>query len=309
MLDSSLRDRDCFRQRLDQHAGVDELARPQPVVIVVERRLQRDRTGGRVDRVVRREQSALGNDLAVVSAGYLDDHGTLRPRRLHAREIAFGQGEHNGDRLVLGNRDDVRLVRDFDQIADIELVEADTTIDRRADDTIAKIDLRSLDHGVVGSDRRGLLVNRRLLIVYLLNRREIALREGLIPLQVEGCTLHLRSVLIPLGHRLIKGCLIGTRINLGDDVAFVDLLPLVCRQRDERPVHLRADLHHVERLHSAEPLQVNRHVLLLCFRSRHGDKLLRGRSGRTHLGRPADHPPPGKNAKKQNEDCDPETTS
>ena len=120
-------------------------------------------------------------------------------------------------------------------------------------------------------DRGDVLVDRSLLVVDLLDRCEILLRKGLVALQVELCADEHRGVLGTLRGRLIERGLVRGRIDLGHDVALVDLLALADRQGNQRAVHLRLDLNDVVRLDGGETVEVDGHVLDLRGRSRHGD--------------------------------------
>jgi hypothetical protein len=109
------------------------------------------------------------------------------------------------------------------------------------------------------------------LVVHLLDRRETLLRKGLVALQVELGALEHRGVPGALRRRLIERGLVRCRIDLGHDVALVDLLPLADRQGNQRAVHLRLDLNDVVRLDGAEAVEVDGHVLDLRGRGRHRD--------------------------------------
>jgi hypothetical protein len=271
---------DRLRQHVDLDARIHELAGPEMVVVVGKRRLQRDRAGGGVDRVVRCHQRAGGEHLrGVLAVGCLDRHGTFRSRGLHLTQFVLRQGEHHGNRLVLGDRDDARrgLGGDLDQIADIHLVQADPSVDRRAQHTVVQIELRGLDRRIVERDRGDVLVDRRLLVVHLLDRCELALRKILITLQVELRALQQCRVLGPLRDRLVERRFVRRRIDLGDDVALFDFLPLVHRHGDQLTIHLCLDLVHVIGLHRAKAVEKDRHVLNL--RRRGGDRHLRRRGG------------------------------
>ena len=54
---------------------------------------------------------------------------------------------------------------------------------------------------------------------------------------------------------------IGARVDAREHVARVDVLALLEPHLDQRAVHHRLDGHGVERLHRAEPVEVDRHVL------------------------------------------------
>ena len=70
-----------------------------------------------------------------------------RLRALDVGQLIFGRGENHGDRLDLGDRDDPGLGRGVDDIADIDLAQADHAGDRRLDVGIVELGLGVVDRG------------------------------------------------------------------------------------------------------------------------------------------------------------------
>ena len=178
--------------------------------------------------------------------------------------MRLGQRKYHGYRPILHDRN-YRLVRDLDQIADVGLVEADPAVDRSVDRAVANIDLCCLHRRCVGLDRRSQLVDRRLLIVDLLNRGELALREVLVALKIELRALQLCGVLGALSGRLVQDSLVRSRIDLRDHVALMHLLAFLYRDGDQHAVHLRFHADDIECLHGPKAAQINGNIADFCW--------------------------------------------
>ena len=76
----------------------------------------------------------------VLAVGRLDRHRALCACGLYLRQIGLRQGEHHRDWLVLGDRHDPQtgLAGHLDEVAGIDLVQADAPVDRRVDDAIVR---------------------------------------------------------------------------------------------------------------------------------------------------------------------------
>ncbi len=155
-----------------------------------------------------------------------DRNGALQHRLAYRAEIALRQGEHHRAWLDL-RQDRQRIdVVGMDDVADIDLAEADDAVDRRHDGRIIELRLRRLDGGLIGIDGRLRLVDLGLLGVEVLEGLEVLLHQRLETRQVLLGVDQLRLVLALFRHRLIERRLQRRRIDLGEDVAFVDLLAL-----------------------------------------------------------------------------------
>ena len=130
-------------------------------------------------------------------------------------------------------------------------------------------------------DLRLVLLHLRLELRHLRARRIGLLRGGVVvrrqlgvARQVQPGVGKLRLVLRLLGHRLIQRRLVDARVDLRQHVAFLHVLAFLEVHRDQRAVDHRLDGDGVERLHGAEPIQIDRHVLLLGGRDQHRDRLV-----------------------------------
>ncbi len=113
-----------------------------------------------------------------------------------------------------------------------------------------------------------------------------------VALQVELRALQLGLILGALGDCLVERRLVGRGVDLGDDVALAHLLPLMGGKGHEHAIDLGPDLDGVEGLHSADAVEIDRHVLGLGLRHRdgHGGRRRRLRRRVRRL-RPAQHAP------------------
>ena len=116
------------------------------------------------------------------------------------------------------------VIGGMDDVAGIDLAEADIAVDRGDDRRVAELRLGAFDRGLVGQDGRlevvdlGLLLIDRLLRARALDHQRREAVEVLLVGQQLGFVLDaLRLGLID--HRLVR-----PRIDYGEHVAFVDLL-------------------------------------------------------------------------------------
>ena len=92
------RDDDGVDLVVEPHADIDELARPQRVVVVVELRAQADCAGARIDRVVDEDQSPQRMLLRRVDGQHLDLQRALGHALAHFGQVLLGHREVDVDR-------------------------------------------------------------------------------------------------------------------------------------------------------------------------------------------------------------------
>ncbi|KAG0952837.1 hypothetical protein G6F31_013503 [Rhizopus arrhizus] len=125
------------------HAHVDELARPQPVVGVVEDRAGLERAAVGADQVVDHVQLAVAGKhvrIGAVQRGHRHRPGRLR--LAHVAELALGQVERHVDRMDLGQRDQ-RGTR-VDHVAGVDRADAGNAGDRCGDLGVLQLHLSVL---------------------------------------------------------------------------------------------------------------------------------------------------------------------
>ena len=188
--------RDHVRIRPEHDPDGAKLARPQPVIGIVEGRADRDRSRHRVDRVVEHRDATLRCRAASLRRG---EHLTLAARQggANVRQGGLRRGEDDVDRLCLHDRRQHarrRIVARADDVAGFGGEGADMAVDRRLERVPAQLHVLVVEQGLIASQARARGGQRRLRIV------EIDLRAGALAEQV------LRARHVP--RRLIQGGLI-----------------------------------------------------------------------------------------------------
>ena len=255
----------------DQDADADELARPQPLVLIGKFRLQPDRAGGLIDLIVDQQQVALGQLLLVVLIEGENRDGAAQHRFAHRAEVALRQRENHRARLDLGQHRERIGIGGVDDVADVDLAKADDAVDRCHDRRISELGLRRLDGALVGVDRSLEMIDLGLLQVDVLLGLEILGRERREPRKILLGIDQLRLIVGLLGHGLIEDGLERRRVDLRQHVALVDLLALAEVDGNQLAGDLGADGDGVEGRHGAERVVIDRDVVLGRFGDRDRD--------------------------------------
>ena len=270
-LDRSGRDQRHILQCVDEQLYVDELVGKQALVGIVENRPQLDRPGGRIDLVVNRLQLSdreLGRAGTVIG-GRLQCCPGVQPLQ-HLLQAVFGQREDDRDRLQLGYDDDPVGIAGLDIIPGIDLAQPNSTGQRRDNVGVGQIELLRVDLSLIQQYLRPILGDRRNLGVARLSRDRVLCDESVVALQVDLGVIQGRLVFGELRLRLFKRHLIRTRIDLGEEITFFDVLALGECDTHQIAVDLGLDRNHRQRRHRPEPVQRDRHIALL--RGRYSDR-------------------------------------
>ncbi len=179
---------------------------------------------------------------------------------LQLRQAVLGLRENDRDRLQLRDLHDARGAGSIDDVALIRQPEADPPGEGRPDRGIVELRLRVVDRRLVRSDLRGQLRDLGGLRVQLLPRRVIAFRQRLVAAEVPVRVRDIGLVLLLLGLRLFQRRLVGTRIDLGEQVPLFDDLPFFEVDLHDLPVDAAADKHRVVGLDCAQAHQDDREV-------------------------------------------------
>ena len=185
----------------------------------------------------------------------------------------LGQAEHRRHGLHLRERHDARGVAGADDIAHIHRPQAGAAIDGRPDDRVIENGPGVVDGGLIDPHLRFELGHRGLLRVRLLARAEIAGGEARVAVEIDAGVLQLRLVLRLLGDHLIIERLIGARIDAGEHVALLHILPVAEAKLHEPALHLRPHHHRIERLHGADRIDGDGHILPHQRGGEHGHDL------------------------------------
>ncbi len=145
-----------------------------------------------------------------------------------------------------------------------------TPIERRGNVAVNDLQLRGLDLRLIGADCSLKLIHQGLLRVDLLLRNAAGGNQRRITLQVQLGVAQLRLVTKQLRLHLIELSLEGTRVNLNEQFALLDVLPLSEVYVHDLPVDPALDVGGIECRHRTQACQVNGNVLALHRRD--GDR-------------------------------------
>jgi hypothetical protein len=163
-----------------------------------------------------------------------------------------------------------------DDVADIDLTNADHAIDRRRQARVAELHLRSFNQCIIGLDGRLQLPHLRLLGLDQLWSGPALVPQCGVTSEIGLGILELRLIAFQVSGVLIDQGLIGTRINLCEQVAGMHGLAFGEVDADDLPLDLGTHDVRVVSDHRAYPAKIDRHVML---RDRAGDDRHRGHSG------------------------------
>ena len=175
-------------------------------------------------------------------------------------QFLLGQREDDRDRLHLGHHDDAGGVRRVHDVSRIDQADSRAAVDRRDDARVVELRARVVDHRLIDLKLRGELIDRGALGVDRLLAREILGLQQRVAREIALRVRELRRIFRFGRDRLLERRLIRSRIDLRQQIPLMHGLAFGERDLLQLPVHARRHRHGVERLHRAEPLQVDRHV-------------------------------------------------
>ena len=250
--------------RIQEQPHADEFARPQPMRRVGKLRLELDRAGGLQDLVVdQRELALVQLDLAVLAVGENRERSFgLQLLLLDLRQVGLRQREDHRDRLDLrGDHEPVGIGR-MDDVADIDLTDADDAVDRRSQPRVAELNVGGIDERLIGFDGVLQLRHLRLLGVQQLRRGIARLRQRGVAVEIGQRIRQLRLIAVSVRRQLFDLGLIGTRIDLRQQIAGMDGLAFGEIDADELALNLAAHDNRIVSDDGADAGQIDRHVVL-----------------------------------------------
>ena len=217
------------------------------------------------------ETAPVASVLALVRSSAVDRQlgAAVQPRR-DLRQVVLGGGEQHADRRDLGDDDDAGRIGRLQIVAGVDEPQADAAADRRDDAAIGDVELGGVDLRLVGADRRLVLRDGERLILDLLAGDRILLFERLVTRKVGLGLVEQRRILGELRLRQRQRRLIGTRVDLGEEVALLDHLPFLEADLHQPAGDLGLDGDRGERRHGAERVDRDRHVADRRRRVAHG---------------------------------------
>ncbi len=246
------RDRDIV-QRANDHPRVHELIGIERLVRIGEIRPQLQGPGGRVDQIVQARQRS-GRDQLVVGAIVSRDGQRLSLSDLlpnHA-DVVFGENEHDRDRFDLSEDHEAGRVRCLDVIARIDQSQPDASGDRRDDATVADVEIRRIDVGLVLLNQSLVLRDQEFLVGDLLQRDAVLLAQGLVAGKVRLGLFKQPGV---VGERALgegERRLVRPVVDLGEEIPLVDELTFLEADLHQLAVDLGLDGDREERRHRSQ---------------------------------------------------------
>ena len=188
--------------------------------------------------------------------------------------MGLGHGEHRIDGLDLGDGDDAVGVRRVDHIAPVGLAQAQPARNGRRDARVAQLQLGRIGLGLVGGHRALVLAHQRSLGIDLLAGNGILGLQLLVALQVQLGVLEQRLVALQRALDLVEAGLEAARIDLGQQLAGLDLVAFLEMQAQQLARHLGAHHGRGARVHGADGADQHAHVAPLHHA--HGHRLRLG---------------------------------
>src|SRR6202040_3423746 len=245
----------------EDYAQADELAGPQPFVIIVKARLEVNRASRLVNGVVNQCQLAFGELLLAVPTVGIDDQRRTLMVLPHVVESLLRQCEAHKDRLHLRDRDKRRVVVRMHEIALVDEFRAEAPVDWRADIAIAEIEFGGIDLRLITLDRSLQLPDRCLLLVVALPGLPPRADQLFITVEIQLGADELRLVFLLIGLRLLKRRLKRAWVNLEERLALLDILALLEVDFDDLSVDPALDRDHVVGLDRPDAVEEDRHIL------------------------------------------------
>ena len=191
--------------------------------------------------------------------------------------MGLGHGEHRVDGLDLGDGDDAVGIRRVDHIAPVGLAQAQPARNGRRDARVAQLQLGRIGLGLVGGHRALVLAHQRSLGIDLLAGNGILGLQLLVALQVQLGVLEQRLVALQRALDLVEAGLEAARIDLGQQLAGLDLVAFLEMQAQQLARHLGAHHGRGARVHGADGADQHAHVAPLHHA--HGHRLRLGTHG------------------------------
>ena len=260
---------------------VDELAWPQVALRIGKICFELNRAGTGIGLVVHHDEAADVELRFVVLAEGDGLHRSLRHGVLNLRYAYRRKGENHADWLELGDDDQGvrsgssrlrcrrgrrrgrRRCRRSHHIADIEQADSRDAVERGDESGISELSLGVFDRRLVIRDLRIEFIDGGLLVVTRLDRDGILLDQLVVALEVDLSIFKMDLVVSQRRLRLIELRLKGARIDLAEQVAFLDELALLEVHADQQSRDLALNRRGIEGCDRAKPGQHDWHVALL----------------------------------------------
>ena len=150
----------------------------------------------------------------------------------------------------------------MDDVAQVDLADADDAVDRRRQSRVAELNVGGIDQRLIGFDGVLQLRHLRLLGIHQLRRGIALLRQRGVAVEISERVRQLRLIAIAVRRQLVDLGLIGTRIDLRQQIADMDGLAFGEIDADELALNLAAHDDRVVGDNGADAGQIDRYVVL-----------------------------------------------
>ncbi|MDT4841778.1 hypothetical protein FQZ97_756500 [compost metagenome] len=244
-----------------QQPQVDELVRKQGAVGVGEARLGLHGAGLRVDHVVERGKSALGQPArACAVEGGGGERGALPQPLLHLGHAVLRNGELDVDGRDLRDGGHAARAAGRDVVARVHRPQADAPAHRRRDAAPGQVELGGVFVGAVDGHGAFELLDQGGLGVDVLAGDGVLAEQRLVALQRDARRGQLGLVALAGTGGLRQRVLEGLRVDGGEHVALLDHLAFLEQHGREHARHLRLHRHVGQRRDRAQRFELHRDV-------------------------------------------------
>ena len=171
----------------------------------------------------------------------------------------------------MGDDHDPGRIRGMYDVARVHQTNSGASIDGRNDACVSELGARIVDLRLVDLQLGGQLIDSCACGVDSLLARQVLRLQNGIALEVTLGVRQLRGIPRLGGDCLVERRLIGSWVDLCQEIAFLDLLPLDKSDLLQFSVDPGSDGHGVESLDGAESLQVDRNIGVFDLRRIHRD--------------------------------------
>src|SRR5712692_690450 len=179
-------------------------------------------------------------------------------------QLILRKAEENDNGLKLRDKAQTVLIVGMNNIARVHQAQADASRDGRSDAAVAELELGVVNRRLVNLDGPFELADRSLLCVRLLLGDDPCFVQRVETVGVDHGVVELGRVASELPLGLFELHLKSARVNLRQQVALVDNLPLCKSNMNELAVNAAVDGDSVKRGDRPQPIQINRQIGACC---------------------------------------------
>ena len=180
--------------------------------------------------------------------------------RHYRRQVVFRNGEHDRDRLQLGDHDQAVRVAGAHDVAEVDLAQPEAAADRRGDAAVDQLQLGGVDRRLVDLDGGLVLAHQGFLRIDLLFGDRILLEQRAIAFHVDLRVLQQRLVARHLAFGRGELRLEGAWIDFREKIARAHDLAFREKHPHELPVDAAFYGHCRNRRHRTQAREIHAHI-------------------------------------------------